>query len=77
MTLLELKYIITSASNCCIDDNVTIVNASVLPSCAVRCSQRERRRAFVGGSTPVCLDGTIIDISTILVTVYYSGYVGV
>ena len=26
---------------------------------------------------PVCLDGTIIDSSTILVTMYYCGYVGV
>ena len=26
---------------------------------------------------PVCLDGTIIDSSNILVTMYYCGYVGV
>ena len=32
---------------------------------------------FTQVPTPVCLDGTIIDISTILVTMYYCGYVGV
>ena len=29
------------------------------------------------GPIPVCLDGTIIDSSTILVNMYYCGYVGV
>ena len=32
---------------------------------------------FTQGPIPVCLDGTIIDSSTILVTMYYCGYVGV
>ena len=34
---------------------------------------------FTQAPIPVCLDGTIIDISTraILVTMYYCGYVGV
>ena len=32
---------------------------------------------FTQAPTPVCLDGTIIDSSTILVTMYYCGYVGV
>ena len=32
---------------------------------------------FTQAPIPVCLDGTIIDSSTILVTVYYCGYVGV
>ena len=30
---------------------------------------------FTQASIPVCLDGTIIDSSTILVTMYYCGYV--
>ena len=32
---------------------------------------------FAQAPIPVCLDGTIIDSSTILVTMYYCGYVGV
>ena len=32
---------------------------------------------FTQAPIPVCLDGTIIDSSTILVTMYYCGYVGV
>ena len=32
---------------------------------------------FTQAPTPVCLDGTIIDSSTLLVTMYYCGYVGV
>ena len=32
---------------------------------------------FTQAPTPVCLDGTIIDSRTILVTMYYCGYVGV
>ena len=32
---------------------------------------------FTQAPIPVCLDGTIIDRSTILVTMYYCGYVGV
>ena len=32
---------------------------------------------FTQAPIPVCLDGNIIDISTILVTMYYCGYVGV
>ena len=31
---------------------------------------------FTQAPIPVCLDGTIIDISTILVTMYHCGYVG-
>ena len=31
---------------------------------------------FTRAPIPVCLDGTIIDISTILLTIYYSDYVG-
>ena len=30
---------------------------------------------FTQAPIPVCLDGTIIDSSTILVTMYYCGYV--
>ena len=30
---------------------------------------------FTQAPIPVCLDGTIIDISAILVTMYYCGYV--
>ena len=30
---------------------------------------------FIQAPIPVCLDGTIIDSSTILVTMYYCGYV--
>ena len=32
---------------------------------------------FTQAPIPVCHDGTIIDSSTILVTMYYCGYVGV
>ena len=32
---------------------------------------------FTQAPIPVCLDGTIIESSTILVTMYYFGYVGV
>ena len=32
---------------------------------------------FTQGPIRVCLDGTIIDSRTILVTIYYCGYVGV
>ena len=32
---------------------------------------------FTQAPIPVCLDGTTIDSSTILVTMYYCGYVGV
>ena len=32
---------------------------------------------FTQAPIPVCLDGTIIDSSTILVTMYYCDYVGV
>ena len=32
---------------------------------------------FTQAHIPVCLDGTIIDSSTILGTMYYCGYVGV
>ena len=32
---------------------------------------------FTQAPIPVCLDGTIIDSSTILVSMYYCGYVGV
>ena len=32
---------------------------------------------FTQAPIPVCLDGTIIDSSTILITMYYCGYVGV
>ena len=32
---------------------------------------------FTQAPIPVCLDGAIIDSSTILITMYYCGYVGV
>ena len=32
---------------------------------------------FTQAPIPVCLDGTIIDSRTLLVTTYYCGYVGV
>ena len=32
---------------------------------------------FTTAPIPVCLDDTIMDSSTILVTMYYCGYVGV
>ena len=47
----------------------------ILPPITGGCS--EDILLFTQAPIPVCLDGTIIDISPILVTMYYCGYVGV